>query len=98
LAISSWVGSFAAIASTASFAPQAWQIIRSRKTRDISTGMYVLTVGGFALWMTYGVTIRAWPLIAANSICLVLSAFILGMKLLPPRKKEEIAKALDPTT
>jgi len=89
------VGSVAAFASTASFAPQAWKIIRSRKTDDISSGMYLLTVGGFSLWTIYGVLLHEWPLIATNSICLVLSAFILTMKLLPARQKEEVADALD---
>ena len=91
------IGSIAAIASTSSFAPQAWQVIRSRKTDDISAGMYLLTVFGFLLWTIYGVLLHQWPLIVANSICLIMSGFILMMKLLPPRQKNEVADTLDPT-
>ena len=91
------IGTLAATASTVSFAPQAWKIIRSRHTADISAGMYVLTVSGFTLWTLYGVMLRAWPLIVSNTICLALSAFILTMKLLSRPKKEQVAKALDPT-
>ena len=40
------IGALAAIASTGSFAPQAWKIIKTRETKDISTGMYGLTVAG----------------------------------------------------
>ena len=58
----------AAITSTASFAPQAWKIIKTRETKDISTGMYSLTVAGFALWLAYGVMLGQWPLIATNGI------------------------------
>ena len=88
------LGYAAAALSTASFAPQAWKIIRSHKTHDISLGMYVLTVLGFALWLTFGILKREWPLVVSNSICLALSAFILTMKLLPARQKKKVAAAV----
>jgi MtN3 and saliva related transmembrane protein len=91
------VGSAAALASTISFAPQAWKIIKSRKTEDISRRAYVLTVTGFALWTIYGIMLGEWPLIATNTICLGLSSFILFMKLLPRQKRDQVADALDPT-
>lgn len=90
------IGSAAALASTISFTPQAWKIIKSRQTHDISAGMYTLTVCGFALWTAYGVLLGQWPLILTNSICLCLSGFILAMKLLPRPKKEAVAHALVP--
>lgn len=88
------IGSAAALLSTISFVPQAIKIIRTRDTGSISTGMYTVTVAGFVLWTSYGVMQRAWPLIASNAICLVFSAFILTMKLLPQPKKDELAEAL----
>jgi MtN3 and saliva related transmembrane protein len=90
------LGAFAALCSTASFAPQAVKIIRTRQTKDISLGMYLLTVTGFTAWTGYGVVLGRWPLIAANGICLVLSAFILTMKLLPRDSKEKVADAVTP--
>ncbi|HEX2760489.1 MAG TPA: SemiSWEET transporter [Rhizomicrobium sp.] len=95
----SWVtilGALAAIASTVSFTPQAVKIIRTRQTKDISAGMYAITVAAFALWCAYGVLQGQWPLIASNSICLLLSGFILMMKLLPRRAKEKVADAVTP--
>jgi MtN3 and saliva related transmembrane protein len=89
------VGGIAAVLSTVSFVPQATKIIRGRDTSGISTGMYLVTVAGFTLWTAYGVMRAAWPLIASNSICLILSAFILAMKLLPQRDKETVADAMD---
>ena len=90
------IGVLAAITSTGSFAPQAWKIIKTRETKDISTGMYSLTVAGFALWLAYGVMLGQWPLIATNGICLVLAAFILVMKILPASGKRAVADTLDP--
>jgi MtN3 and saliva related transmembrane protein len=91
------IGALAAITSTSSFAPQAWKIIKTRETKDISTGMYGLTVAGFALWFAYGVMLGQWPLIATNSICFVLAAFILVMKILPVSGKRAVADTLDPS-
>ena len=90
------VGFLAALASTISFTPQAWKIIRSRDTEGISAWMYAITVAGFALWLSYGVMLSRWPIILSNAICLALSGFILVMTLLPQRSKEEVANTLDP--
>jgi MtN3 and saliva related transmembrane protein len=90
------VGAVAAILSTTSFMPQAVKIIRTRDTSAISTGMYVVTVLGFVFWTTYGVLSKAWPVTASNGICLLLSVFILTMKLLPQREKEKVADAVEP--
>jgi MtN3 and saliva related transmembrane protein len=90
------IGYVAAALSTASFAPQAWKIIRARQTKDISTGMYVLTVAGFGTWIVFGLLMRQWPLVLSNSICLLLSAFILLMKLLPRAKKDAVARLVVP--
>ena len=92
------VGALAALCSTTSFAPQAWKIIKSRDTGGISTRMYLVTVVGFALWLAYGIMKGEWPLIVTNGICLALSGFILTMTLLPRRKKEAVADALDPAS
>jgi len=90
------LGTAAALCSTISFAPQAWKIIKTRDTRDLSAGMYLLTVSAFVLWAAYGILQHSWPLAASNSLCFVLSAFILLMKLLPQRDKELVADAMSP--
>ena len=92
------VGTLATLASITSFLPQAWKVIRTRDTSALSTGMYAITVAGFALWTTYGVLLWRWPLMVTNAACLLLSGFILVMKLLPRRRKRAVAAALDPTS
>ncbi|MGX1742188.1 SemiSWEET family sugar transporter [Bosea robiniae] len=94
-----WVavaGTLAALCSTICFVPQAWRIVRTRDTKAISPLTYSLTVTGFALWTAYGLGLGQWPLIVTNSICFVLSAFILIMTLLPRPKKEAVAETIDP--
>jgi len=92
----SLVGAAATICSVSSFAPQAWKIIRTRDASGISTKMYAITVVGFSLWFAYGLLLWQWPLILTNGICLLLSGFILAMKLLPRRSREAVAEALTP--
>lgn len=75
------IGYIAAILTTASFLPQALQILRTRETKDISLTMYVAFSTGVALWIVYGLANRSWPLLAANVVTLALALCILGMKL-----------------
>jgi MtN3 and saliva related transmembrane protein len=90
------VGTIGAIASVASFTPQAWKIIRERKTEGLSLGMYALTTLAFVSWTTFGLLKSEWTLIVPNAICLGLAAFILVMIALPARKTQKVAKRLDP--
>ncbi len=90
------VGSLAAIASVSSFAPQAWRIIRTRSTEGLSAGMYALTVAAFALWLTFGILKTEWAIILPNALCLMLSAFILSMIVMPQAKTVAVAEVLDP--
>lgn len=74
-------GSVAAILTTASFVPQAWQTFRTRDVSGISLVMYSLFTVGVALWLVYGILIMAWPIIIANVITTSLALMILAMKL-----------------
>ncbi|KPF69417.1 hypothetical protein IP84_06125 [beta proteobacterium AAP99] len=76
-----WIGYAAAALTTASFIPQAWQVIRTRDTRSLSLPMYATFTAGVALWLGYGAVLQAWPIIIANAITLALALFILVMKL-----------------
>lgn len=75
------VGYLAAILTTCSFVPQAWQTFRTRDVSGISLGMYTIFAIGVALWLLYGLLLGAWPIVAANGITLALALAILVMKL-----------------
>ncbi|HEX2690992.1 MAG TPA: SemiSWEET family transporter [Kofleriaceae bacterium] len=94
--IATVVGALAALLSVTSFVPQAWHVIRTRKTEQLVTPMWLINVVGFSLWTTYGVLLERWAIVAPNVICWVLSAFILVMKLVSPRTRHAIADVLDP--
>ena len=76
-----WIGFAAAALTSASFIPQAVMTIRTRDTRGISRGMYIIFTIGVALWLVYGIALESWPMIFANTTTLLLAATILGLKL-----------------
>lgn len=75
------VGFAAGICTTAAFAPQVVKTLRSRSTRDISLGMYLLLALGITLWLVHGLQVGSKPVIAANAVTLVLVAVMVVMKL-----------------
>jgi MtN3 and saliva related transmembrane protein len=74
-------GYLAAALTTLAFVPQVWKTVRTRDTRAISLGMYLMFSAGVALWLVYGVLIDAWPIILANGVTLVLASTVLWHKL-----------------
>ena len=75
------VGYLAALLTTCSFVPQAWLTFRTRDASGVSLGMYCVFAAGVALWLAYGILLRAWPIVAANAVTLTLAVAILVMKL-----------------
>ncbi len=82
LVLADWVGFGAAVLTTISFVPQAWLSFKTRDVSGISLGMYSVFTVGVALWLAYGLLLRAWPIVLANAITLALALTILGMKLM----------------
>lgn len=74
------VGSLAAVLTTVSFLPQAWHSFKTKDVSGVSLGMYSVFTVGVALWLVYGLLLRAWPIVVANVITLGLALAILGMK------------------
>jgi len=75
------IGSVAGISTTGAFLPQVIRTWRTRSTRDISLGMFLLTTFGLVLWLVYGLEMDDWPLIVADAVSLLLVVTILGLKL-----------------
>ncbi len=75
------IGFTAAFLTTAAFVPQALKVYRTRKSEDLSLGLFSMLFVGVLLWLLYGLLTGAMPVIAANAVTLVLVAYILWMKI-----------------
>lgn len=76
-----WAGYLAAMMTTLAFVPQAIKTIRSKDTRSISLGMYVVFTTGIGFWLVYGIALNSMPMILANIVTFLLSGTILALKL-----------------
>lgn len=81
MAMADVLGYAAATLTTVAFVPQAAKTWRTRRTDDLSLGMFSLFVAGIALWLAYGLAIGQWPIIVANALTLGLAGSILYVKM-----------------
>ena len=75
------IGLLAGLLTTIAFVPQVARTRGLGSARDFSLKMLVLFVAGIALWLAYGVLSRSVPVVAANAATLLLSSYILAVKL-----------------
>jgi len=81
MSVADLLGTIAGILTTVAFIPQVWGVWKTRSTRDISLGMYLVFTTGVAFWLAYGVALGAWPIIVANLVTLMLTGTVLALKL-----------------
>jgi len=74
------LGLTAATLTTCSFVPQLTKIWRTKSAEDLSYGMFSVLSTGVFLWLVYGLMRGDVPLIAANTITLMLNVAILVLK------------------
>lgn len=74
-------GYLAAFLTTFAFVPQALHSWQTRDLSGVSLPMYSLFSLGVLAWLIYGVMIVSWPIIAANSVTLILACAVLGLKI-----------------
>jgi MtN3 and saliva related transmembrane protein len=74
-------GFVAAFCTTAAYVPQVVRIWRTRSTKDISLGMFLVMTLGLVFWLIYGFSIGSLPVIICNGATLVMTATILVLKL-----------------
>lgn len=75
------VGGLAGLLTTIAFIPQVIKTWRSGSAQDISLFMFILFSTGVLLWLIYGIAIDSTPVVAANSVTLMLALSILVLKL-----------------
>jgi MtN3 and saliva related transmembrane protein len=74
------LGLAAGALTTVSFVPQVVKIWRSKSGRDVSYGMFLLFSLGVALWLAYGLLLKAAPIVIANAATLVLALAVVCLK------------------
>jgi len=74
------VGLTAAAFTTIALLPQLVKVWKTKSTRDISTGMFLLYCSGVFLWFVYGVYINDLPIMLANSLAFIQALVILTFK------------------
>ncbi len=75
------LGYLAGAITVASFLPQVVRTWRTRQTRDLSLGMFVLLVTSGTLWVIYGFLTDAAPVVITNVAMVVLNLALVVAKL-----------------
>ena len=78
------LGYVAAVFATGSFVPQVWKTWRTRSAEDLSFLMLATHIVGMMLWLAYGVMIGAAPIVAANTVAVLLDVALIVLKIRHP--------------
>ena len=75
------VGYTATIVGTSLMLPQIVKSLRTKRVEDVSLAMVWLYFFNCLLWFTYGILIRASPVVIANGIGLVIGGAQIFLRL-----------------
>jgi MtN3 and saliva related transmembrane protein len=75
------LGYAAALLTTAAYVPQLVRVLRLRSARDISLPTFLMFAIGVVFWLLYGLYTGSRPIIASNSVTLVLAVSVVVLKL-----------------
>lgn len=75
------VGGLAGFLTTLAFLPQVIKVVRTKHTRDLSLGMFIIFCFGVSLWLVYGILVSSISIIVANAVTVVSAFIILVYKL-----------------
>jgi len=75
------IGMVAGVLTTTAFLPQVIKSWKTRKTDDISLGMYLMILTGMLLWLFYGFLLHNVPLVVFNGLSFALASLILVLKM-----------------
>ena len=81
LVFAEYIGLTAGALTTAAYLPQVWRTWRTKAVGDISLAMYWSMTLGVALWLVYGIFIKAAAVIVANGVSLLLVGGMLRMRI-----------------
>jgi MtN3 and saliva related transmembrane protein len=75
------LGFAAAFTGTIAMAPQVIKVCKTKNTRDLSLGAFILVSWMLFLWFLYGLLIGSYPIIIGNAVGLSMNIYIVVMKI-----------------
>jgi MtN3 and saliva related transmembrane protein len=75
------IGLFAAFLTTFAFLPQSIRTIRTKQTKDLSLPTIIMLEIGLISWLIYGLMTSSIPVIAANTVSILIMTLILILKI-----------------
>ena len=75
-----FLGSVAGALTTFAFVPQVIKAHQTKSLNDLSLATLLTFMTGVALWIVYGAAIGSLPLVATNTVTLLLQATLIWMK------------------
>ncbi|MGI8499758.1 MAG: SemiSWEET transporter [Hassallia sp.] len=75
------LGLIAATLTTFSFIPQMIKTWQSKSAKDVSFVMLITFNIGIFLWLIYGISLQALPIILANAATLFFNIIIIWLKI-----------------
>lgn len=75
------IGLLAGFLTTICYLPQAIKVYETKHTKDLSLPTFLMLTLGIILWLVYGILSSDLPIILANALTLLLSLYILWMKI-----------------
>ncbi len=76
-----YLGYFAGLLTVGSFLPQVIRVWQTRRTQDLSLGMFALLSAASSLWIIYGAITTDWPVIFTNAGMVALNGALAVAKL-----------------
>ena len=74
------IGFAASFLSSATFVPQIFKAIKTKRLEDVAWGMLILNDLAAALWLIYGINLEIHPLILSSSVVVFSSSLLLILK------------------
>lgn len=76
-----YLGYFAGLLTVGSFLPQVVRVWQTRRTQDLSLGMFALLSAASSLWIIYGAITTDWPVVLTNAGMVALNGALAVAKL-----------------
>jgi MtN3 and saliva related transmembrane protein len=89
------LGFTAALATTIANFPQTYRIIKTKSTKDISVGTYILLTLGCGMWLIYAILKNDIPLLIANAISTTICTIILILKTLSHKQLIKLSEKIE---